>query len=386
LRRRAASRRVPLKQPRKTFRSCGIRAHFVGAGSGRATRRRRHIHCPDATRTGKASDNSVDAARFRRIDMLQSIVSVSPALDLGLEFYRDQLDDLHTRLLDGDVAAGFGGLVACLAEWRTQFDRGGWRTFIDRVCRAHAILPLVHSEPMTAHSFAAPRGYHGDAELLDYCYRLHRLDNLDSRSLALNSAVVSSPAPRAVRCRREILATFVDEVASETSNARILAVAAGHLREARLSAAVRDDAVREYVALDQDSQSLSEIATDPSCRRVTTVAASVRDLMAGRLDLGQFDGIYAAGLYDYLRPSTARRLSRTLFDCLRPGGRLLVANFLEGIECVGYMEAYMDWYLIYRTADEMRAVASDIPLARIAEQRQYAETNGNITFLDLRKQ
>jgi SAM-dependent methyltransferase len=178
----------------------------------------------------------------------------------------------------------------------------------------------------------------------------------------------------------------VDDVAADTSNPRILAVAAGHLREARLSAAVREDAVGEYVALDQDSQSLREIADEPSCGRVTTVAASVRDLMTGRLDLGQFDGIYAAGLYDYLRPSTARRLTETLFDSLRPGGRLLVANFVEDIECVGYMEAYMDWYLIYRTPGAMRAVSSDIPAARIAEQRQFAETNGNITFLDIRKQ
>jgi len=318
--------------------------------------------------------------------MLQSITAVSSALELGTEVYRDQLDDLHTRLLDGDVAAAFDELVARLAEWRSQFDRAGWRAFIDRVCRTHVIMDLVHREPMTAHSFAAPRGYHGDAELLDYCYGLHQLDARDSLSLALNRAVFCSPAPRAVRRRREILARFVDDVAADTSNPRILAVAAGHLREARLSAAVREDAVGEYVALDQDSQSLREIADEPSCGRVTTVAASVRDLMTGRLDLGQFDGIYAAGLYDYLRPSTARRLTETLFDSLRPGGRLLVANFVEDIECVGYMEAYMDWYLIYRTPGAMRAVSSDIPAARIAEQRQFAETNGNITFLDIRKQ
>jgi extracellular factor (EF) 3-hydroxypalmitic acid methyl ester biosynthesis protein len=360
---------------------------FVGADTGEVLRHRDGISiaCCQNDRQTRAQ-HGVRAERSGRIDMLQSITCASSALETGTDIYCEQLDELQARLLEGDVAAAFGELVACLAEWRTQFDRAGWRAFIDRVCRTHAITPLLHGEPMTAHSFAAPRGYHGDAELLDYCYGLHRLDTRESRSVALYGAVVSSPAPRAVRRRREILATFVDEVASDTSNARILAVAAGHLREARLSAAVRDDAVREYVALDQDSQSLSEIATDPSCRRVTTVAASVRDLMTGRLDLGQFDGIYAAGLYDYLRPSTARRLTKTLFDCLRPGGRLLVANFLEGIECVGYMEAYMDWYLIYRTPDEMAAVASDIPFARIAEQRQFAETNGNITFLDLRKQ
>jgi extracellular factor (EF) 3-hydroxypalmitic acid methyl ester biosynthesis protein len=71
---------------------------------------------------------------------------------------------------------------------------------------------------------------------------------------------------------------------------------------------------------------------------------------------------------------------------LRPGGRLLVANFLEGTECAGYIEAYMDWYLLYRRPAEVRAFASGIPSAQIAEQREFVETAGNIMFLEMRRQ
>jgi hypothetical protein len=34
---------------------------------------------------------------------------------------------------------------------------------------------------------------------------------------------------------------------------------------------------------------------------------------------------------------------------LKPGGRLLVANFLHDLPNVGYMESFMGWPLIYRS-------------------------------------
>ena len=318
-------------------------------------------------------------------DMMMQTVAGAPSNHAIRETFSEQLDDLHTRLLDGDDAAAFPDLCALLSERREQFDGVAWRAFINRVCLSHPISRMVHREPMTAHSFAAPRGYHGDAELLDYAYRLHAVNTRDAGAAALYEAIAECPAPRAVRARRKTLAAFVDDTAATTPNARILAVAAGHLREARLSAAVQDDAVGDYVALDQDACSLAELARDPCCRRVQTIAASVRDVITGAFDAGEFDGIYAAGLYDYLRPHTARRLTTTLFEQLRPGGRLLVANFLQGLSCAGYMEAYMDWFLIYRTPEQMWALASGIPREQIAEQRQFVEENGNITFLELRK-
>jgi len=203
--------------------------------------------------------------------MIQIVTCASSNRAIGRDSCSEQLDDLHARLLDGDIASGLPDLWDLLNGWRKRFDCATWRAFINTVCRAHPITPLVHREPMTAHSFAAPRGYHGDAELLDYAYRLHAVDTRDAVAVALCEAVAEGPAPRAVRCRRDILAAFVDDVAANTPDARILAVAAGHLREARLSAAVQNDAIRDYLALDQDPRSLDEITRDPCCRRVQTV-------------------------------------------------------------------------------------------------------------------
>ncbi len=84
----------------------------------------------------------------------------------------------------------------------------------------------------------------------------------------------------------------------------------------------------------------------------------VRDLLArGGDELGRFDLIYSAGLYDYLSEPIARRLTQRLLGMLRSKGRLLIANFLPGGSGRGYQELFMDWPLIVRDAAELQALA-----------------------------
>ena len=54
--------------------------------------------------------------------------------------------------------------------------------------------------------------------------------------------------------------------------------------------------------------------------------------------------------------SMATRLTHRLFSMLKPGGRLLIANFTPSASGRGYMEAFMDWRLIYRSPDELLAL------------------------------
>jgi SAM-dependent methyltransferase len=87
---------------------------------------------------------------------------------------------------------------------------------------------------------------------------------------------------------------------------------------------------------------------------VRTVHATVGAIAKGQLDLGQFDLIYAAGLYDYLPAPFARALTAKLVRALKPGGQLLLGNFTRGFVGKTYMECFMDWTLIWRTAAELR--------------------------------
>ncbi len=70
---------------------------------------------------------------------------------------------------------------------------------------------------------------------------------------------------------------------------------------------------------------------------------------------------------------------------LRPRGRLMVANFLPGVRDVGYMEAYMDWQLVYRSRQDMIDLAAEIPESEIRDIRLTSEDQRNIIFLEVRK-
>ncbi|MBP0633178.1 MULTISPECIES: hypothetical protein [unclassified Cupriavidus] len=80
------------------------------------------------------------------------------------------------------------------------------------------------------------------------------------------------------------------------------------------------------------------------------------------------------------------RVSSNLFNMLGSGGTLQIANFLPGIEDVGFMEVAMDWWLIYRDEKEMLALLAGLPDTAIAAVRQYRDPDNNITFLEVQRQ
>ena len=255
-----------------------------------------------------------------------------------------------------------------------------WRTFTRHPALAE-LRAVLHEDPYTARGFAKPRGYPGDAVLLDYIYGSTPLpDATPPRGRAIYDwCATKSTAFQSVRARRDTLAGAIDEVAREKSGARVLAVACGHLREASLSAAVSGGALSELVALDQDPISLAVVTRTYPGTPVRTVQAGVGDLVRGTVDLGSFDLIYAAGLYDYLDDALARTLTAALCALLNPGGRLLFANFTDCWEA-GYIEATMHWFLLYRQPDEL---ASLIPEGFSCDS--YTDSLGVISYADVRR-
>jgi extracellular factor (EF) 3-hydroxypalmitic acid methyl ester biosynthesis protein len=112
---------------------------------------------------------------------------------------------------------------------------------------------------------------------------------------------------------------------------------------------------------------------------------SVKTVIARGRQLGQFGFVYAAGLYDYLNDRVGARLLRAMFEMVKPGGKVWIANFLPDIADVGFMEALMDRWLIYRTPEQIRALAAGLPGEQVAGVRALTETEGNIVFLEVQK-
>ena len=76
----------------------------------------------------------------------------------------------------------------------------------------------------------------------------------------------------------------------------------------------------------------------------------------------RFDLIYTLGLTDSLDARAMRLLHRMCKACLAPQGRMLLANFLPGHLATGWMDAVMDWHLIYRDEHELEQYAAEVGL------------------------
>ena len=120
------------------------------------------------------------------------------------------------------------------------------------------------------------------------------------------------------------------------------------------------------------------------CDNVKCVHGTVKGLIKRQMQLGEFDLIYALGLFDYLAHPIARKLTNIMFGMLRPGGRILIGNFMPDIRDIGYMETYMGWELIYRNLDEMEELGVDIENGA-SDKRLFVEKNQNIVFLEIVK-
>jgi len=225
--------------------------------------------------------------------------------------------------------------------------------------------------------------------MLDFIYRDEasrmQVGRASCRGRAMHAVNSTTPAQRAVRNRCRLLADEIDTLCSRNADAELLSLACGHLREAGHSEAIRDCAFHRMLALDQDPESLEVVRGDYGPLGVKVAEGSVKTVIARGRQLGQFDFVYAAGLYDYLKDKIGGRLLRAMFEMVKPGGKVWIANFQPDIPNVGFMEALMDWWLIYRTPAEILALAAGLPNEEVAGVRAFAETENNIVFLEVQK-
>lgn len=287
------------------------------------------------------------------------------------------------------AAESVAALAAELHDLRVTSTPGVWKSLIP-LAQSHPVSQFLIQDPFTRWSFEKPRGYSGDAGLLDIIYKHPAADAVVAAASPLGREIfdytLEASTSVAARERREILARSVDAAADRVEGAEILAVACGHLRETELSAAHREGRLGRWVALDQDADSVAEVARANPDSAVQPMVGSVSGLMRRSYDLGAFDLVYASGLYDYLPHAVAVRLTQRLFELVKPGGSFLFANYSTEIRTDGYMETFMDWPLILRDAVDMwEIVNASVGIREPAEVKIFHAENRNIVYAQVTK-
>jgi hypothetical protein len=286
----------------------------------------------------------------------------------------DEEDDPRPALMM--LSAGLRVARACLpAE--------AWRGYCADL-RAHRLGAVLCEDPVTAHSVARPRGYSGDAALLDLIYAgpvpIAAFADTTARGRRINAVTMTAGVHGA---RRDCLALLTDYVDLAAIDARpvVLSLGAGHLREADGSNALRSGRIARWVAVDQDVESCAEIDRRLG-RRVETIPRYISAILNGEVRIEMVDVAYAAGLFDELPTPIAIKLARRVVAMLRPGGRFLFTNHATGMWDAGFLEAAMDWTLTLRNPAEMARIAESV--AGVTA-RHWSGAHGALHYCELVK-
>jgi len=264
---------------------------------------------------------------------------------------------------------------------------------------------LLQSE-FIAHAFQKPRGYAGDKDLMLQIYE-KRDRGATPFAVLTNRVYQELPAAEAVRQRIRSLERLLAQV---PRGGRVLNLACGPGRE--VERFMREHPVAELTVdlVDHDIETIRYTTShirDPRVRhfignafaiikgdhRVLTPRGWARDHCDPKADLtrsrgawliplkykfsalapASYDLVYSAGLFDYVEdfPENpqrgARALTRRLCDLLKPGGHLLIGNFLtqgcgnpHRLPHRLMMELYSDWCLLYRSQENLYDFATHL--------------------------
>ena len=256
--------------------------------------------------------------------------------------------------------------------------------------RQHAVTPYFLQDPFTNWSFVKPRGYSGDAALLDFFYFHPEIAEHVLHATPLGKAIYTftsrAPSSIAGRERLGILTKYVDDAAmARPQEAEVLSIACGNLREAATSTGLFGDKLKRWVALDQDPQSIATVARDYPGTAVEPTEGSVRTVLLKGDKLGTFDLVYTSGLYDYLADKVAVKLTKKCLSMLKPGGKLMFCNYAKDIFVDGYMELFMNWALLLRDDKDMAAIikASIEGKEHLYETKVFYGENCNIVYAEI---
>lgn len=287
---------------------------------------------------------------------------------------------------NGLVKEGFRFALDQLNEITKDMSQEQINTEIREECLNHPLANLLLQEPMTKWSNEKPRGYSGDAVLIDYMYRLKSCNLQDSflgRELYGHLSCCESVS--AVRWRANHIANEIESFQKQLGKKiDVFSVASGHLRELAYIPDA-DQKINRYLCLDQDERSNNEVKkTYEQYDFVEIIDDSINHIYKRKLVDQKFDFIYSSGLFDYLNDKLASRMIEILYNNLKEGGQMIIPNFKKGIEEKIYMDTFMKWNLIYRDETEMLSLAENLKIP-FSQKEIYYDDLDKVVYLKITK-
>ena len=226
---------------------------------------------------------------------------------------------------------------------------------------------LLEVGSLQHHARSKPHGYAGDYEMLTrICEQSscrHPLGRVFDRYF------LRQAAPQAVRSRTwQTVAALVSHCMKRCGGYHAVSVGSGPAIELREAIGMLPGDRRaelrvtlldlDPAALDCARHRIEPLLPSGALRCVRTNLARLAQTADRATILGSPDFLVCSGLFDYLDDDSATATLRLFWERLAGGGLLLVGNFAPHNPTRAYMEWIGNWYLTYRTAEQLTRLAT----------------------------
>lgn len=266
-----------------------------------------------------------------------------------MENLKECLDHTYKQLIEAPTTDQIDELSTNLNEFYDQACVSGKLANFRKTCQEHTLHKVLLEDPYTERAFSKPRGYAGDAVMLDYIYVPKKI-NLTTTGDIIHRATTNHSDAKSILFRKQYIQSTITNLAKKKPGKSIFSVASGHMRE--LDESSIDLRNTQITALDIDKQSLEFAVKEHSTLNIEALHRSVF-MLPKNTEKKKYDLIYSAGLCDYLSDRLTGLLLKLLFTMLNKEGKLIVANFTPESKGRGYMVGMMDWQLIYRSDEDI---------------------------------
>lgn len=246
-------------------------------------------------------------------------------------------------------------------------------------------------------SYAKPLGYPGDFEIMNQFYNWQRVGKTTYEMLLHRAGLEMAEC---IKARMEMARYHIGDVVRSRGvdrTARVLNLGCGSAREIQtlLDTNRSTYPLAEFTLIDQEERALRyahehiypHVLASAGRIRFEGLNMSFMDILrecGGINDLPPPDLIYSLGLFDYLTDRRATGLIRRLYDKLRSGGLMIIANMNEtSFSTLWPLEYILDWTLAYRDEPQMLAWAQGLSSSRVWTD---TEPTGRVRLLFIRKE
>ncbi|MHA6884126.1 class I SAM-dependent methyltransferase PhcB [Ralstonia pseudosolanacearum] len=236
-----------------------------------------------------------------------------------------------------------------------------------------ALHPLLLRAPFVYRTYTKPLGYAGDYEMVNQIISDPR-EGPSTYFQIVNATFLNAAVARAHRNRIEILVQYLNDLAEQALAAgrqfKVLNVGCGPAVE--IQRFIRQHPAPQQLAfqlvdfseetLDYTRRQMDDVRHATSKHvDIEFVHESVHQLLKRRVEpdspeMGEFDAVYCAGLFDYLSDKVCSRLLAHFAARTRKGGALLVTNVHGSNPEKLSMEHLLEWYLVYRDEARMESM------------------------------